>query len=370
MRIGLVCPYAWDAPGGVQVHVHDLARSLLDLGHHVNVLAPADDEDALPPYVASGGRPVPVPYNGSVARLTFGPRSAAVTRRWLRDNEFDLIHLHEPLSPSLSLLALWSARLPVVATFHASVDRSRALQTFEPALRPTLEKIHARIAVSSAARRYVVEHVGGSAVLIPNGVAVSRFADAPPLDDVGDEVIGFLGRFDEPRKGLEFLIEAFGILAADRPGVTLLLAGRGDADEARAALPDALHSRVRSLGQISDADKARFYRSVTVFCAPNTHGESFGIVLLEAMAAGAPIVASDIDAFRRVLDDGGSGVLVPPEEPAALAAALGALLDDPDRRRLLATNGRRVVRAYDWPVVTASVVAVYEMVVGATVPVP
>jgi phosphatidylinositol alpha-mannosyltransferase len=367
VRIGLVSPYTWDVPGGVQAHVRDLAETLIALGQDVSVLSPANDDSALPPYVVSSGRAAPVPYNGSVARVSFGPLSATRTRRWLREGDFDVLHLHEPLAPSLSVLALWSAKGPVVATFHASVVRSRTLATLQPALAPALEKIHARIAVSPAARRYIVEHMGGTCVLIPNGVAVSRYADAEPFDGWPGEggAIGFLGRIDEPRKGLPVLLEAFELLAATRPGLRLLVAGPGDVDDVRDELPAHLRDQVTLLGMVSEEDKPRVFRSVDVYCAPNTGGESFGIVLLEAMASGAAIVASELDAFDRVL--GGSGVLVPPEDPQALAGALGALLDDPKQRRVLSAAAMREVRRYDWESVARQVLAVYETVLGEKV---
>lgn len=183
MRIGIVCPYSWDVPGGVQFHIRDLADHLIRRGHQVSVLAPADDETPLPPYVVSAGRAVPVPYNGSVARLNFGFLSAARVRRWLHDGGFDVIHIHEPTSPSLGLLACWAAQGPIVATFHTSNPRSRAMIAAYPILQPALEKISARIAVSEYARRTLVEHLGGDAVVIPNGVDVDFFADAEPKEE-------------------------------------------------------------------------------------------------------------------------------------------------------------------------------------------
>jgi phosphatidylinositol alpha-mannosyltransferase len=367
LRIGLVCPYTWDVPGGVQAHVRDLAVALIEMGHEVDVCTPVDDDTDLPPYVTSMGRAVPVPYNGSVARLSFGPVSAARVRRWLRNGSFDVLHIHEPFAPSVSVLALWSARGPVVATFHASVERSRALLAAKMGLQPALEKIHARIAVSPAARRYVVEHLGGTVVLIPNGVSVARYSAAEPLPGWPGEAVGFLGRIDEPRKGLPVLLDAFGLLLERRPGARLLVAGPGDADDVVEDVPAAVRERVTFLGQVSEADKARFFHSVDVYCAPNTGGESFGIVLIEAMAAGAPIVASDLDAFRRVLDDGDAGELVPPEDPAALAGTLDGLLGEPARRRATAARAAAVVRRYDWPAIAAAIVGVYETVVGEPV---
>ena len=369
MRVGLVCPYTWDVPGGVQAHVRDLAEHLLGLGHEVSVLAPVDepDEAGLEPYVVPAGRAVPVPYNGSVARLAFGPLSMARTRRWLRSGRFDVLHLHEPTVPSVSMLALWSARGPMVATFHTSTPRSRALQVFGTVLQPGMEKLTGRIAVSPAARRVIMEHLGGDAVLVPNGVSVARFAGAAPLPARDPDVptVVFLGRIDEGRKGLAVLLEALPELVRRVPGVRLLVAGPGDADAVRASVPRGLRDRVELLGLVSDEDKARVYASGTVYCAPNTHGESFGVVLLEAMATGTPVVASDLEAFRRVLEDGRCGVLFPVRDAAALAGALADLLADPSRRALLTDRGRAAVRPYDWSTVTRQVVDVYETVAAA-----
>ena len=370
MRVGIACPYTWDVPGGVQAHVHDLAEHLIALGHSVSVLTPVDDPDEadLPPYVVPAGRAVPVPYNGSVARLVFGPLSLARTRRWLRDGAFDVLHVHEPTVPSVSMMACFAASGPMVATFHTATARSRALQVFGTALQPVLEKVTGRIAVSPAARRVVVEHLGGDAVLIPNGVDVARFDGAVPLPGRTDApTVVFLGRIDEGRKGLAVLLEALPELVRLVPDVHLLVAGPGDVKDVREAVPRSLRDRVELLGRVSDDDKPRVFASGQVYCAPNTHGESFGIVLVEAMAAGTPVVASDLEAFRRVLDDGRAGVLVPVRDAGALAGALGALLHDPERRAVLARRARAAVERYDWQTVTAQVVAVYETV-AATVP--
>jgi phosphatidylinositol alpha-mannosyltransferase len=372
MRIGLVCPYTWDVPGGVQEHVRGLADALIDLGHHVSVIAPAEDEPVEPSYVVPAGRAVPVPYNGSVARLSFGFLSAGRVRRWLKEGDFDVVHVHEPTAPSLSLLACWVADGPLVATVHTAMPRSRALHVAQPILASALEKISGRIAVSEAARTTLVEHLGGDAVLIPNGVCVARFEKADPLPGWPGEggTLGFLGRIDEPRKGLAVLLEAFGKLAADRPGLRLLVAGPGDAQEELDELPPGVRERVVLLGQVSDEDKVRVYHSVDVFCAPNTGGESFGIVLAEAMAAGSPIVASDLDAFRRVLRGGRAGELFENGNPDDLAAAVARMLDDPARRARLAAAASVAVREYDWQVVARDVLRVYEAVAPAAGRVP
>jgi phosphatidyl-myo-inositol alpha-mannosyltransferase len=365
VKVGLVCPYTWEVPGGVQAHVKDLAEALRGLGHEVSVITPADDDTPVPSYVVPAGRAMPVPYNGSVARLAFGFVSASRVRRWVREGGFDVLHVHEPVAPSLSLLACWVASGAIVATFHTAMLRSRALHAAHPVLQSALEKISARIAVSEAARKTLVEHLGGDAVLIPNGVAVQRYATAGPMHGwPGDGgVIGFLGRMDEPRKGLQVLLGAFELLAAERPALRLLIAGPGDADEVLARVPQALRDRVVLLGQVSEEVKAQVYHSVDVFCAPNTGGESFGIVLAEAMAAGAAIAASDLDAFRRVLRGGQAGELFETGNAADLARAAGRMLDDPPRRAAMSRAAMTAVRSYDWSVVARDVVRVYETVV-------
>lgn len=368
MRVGIVCPYSFDVPGGVQNHVLDLAEALIGLGHEVSVLAPADEDAALPPYVVSAGRAVPLPYNGSVARIAFGPISTARVRRWLARGNFDVLHVHEPLTLSLSMLAVLSSGGPVVATFHTAMPRSRLLETFESFLRITLERITSRIAVSALARRVQVEHLDGGAVEIPNGVAVAKFAHGQPLEGwPGDGgAIGFLGRFTEPRKGFPVVRDAFVALARKRPGLRLLVAGPGDEDARYGGVPADLRDRITFLGMVSEADKARMLRSVDIYVASNIGGESFGMVLTEAMSAGAAVVASDIDAFRRVLDGGRGGVLFPTGDSAALVRTLDALLDDPARRATLVTEAREIVAGFDWPVIAKLVLEVYAAAIEAT----
>jgi phosphatidylinositol alpha-mannosyltransferase len=369
MRIGLVCPYQWDVPGGVQYHVRDLAETLREMGHHVEVLTPAEREESLTdPGMTYAGRTVPVPYNGSMASMQFGPVSAARVRRWLRDGRFDVVHVHDPASPSLGLLVCMMAEGPIVATFHAASVRSKWLATVGPVARPWLEKITGRIAVSDFSRRLQVEHLGGDAVIIPNGVHVDVFAHGPSLPGhtrgVDGPTIGFLGRYDEPRKGLPVLLEAMRTVVRAHPGAQLLIAGRGDADEVRKLVGEDLQPHVSLLGELSEADKAAFLRSVDVYCAPNLLGESFGVILIEALAAGAPIVASDLDAFASVLEGGEAGVLVPRGNATALARALCDLLADPARRAALSERGAAVAATYDWQVLARRILTVYETVVG------
>lgn len=368
MRIGVVSPYSFGTPGGVQTHIVELAKALRRLGHEVDVLGPAEEDASLPEFVTASGRSVGIPYNGSVARLSFGPMSFARVRRWIAEHDFDLLHLHEPTAPSLSLLALVAAEGPIVATFHTSTPRSRTLLAFQSVLQPFLEKITARIAVSELARRVQVEHLGGDAVEIPNGVDVDFYARARPLAGYPRQggTLGFVGRYTEPRKGMPVLLEAMRGLLPRRPGLRLLVVGGDDeAELLRRAGPD-LADHVVPLGGVDDATKARALRSVDVYCAPNTAGESFGMVLTEAMAAGACVAASDLDAFRRVLDGGDAGALVPAGDAAAWTATLDELLGDPARRAGLARRACGRVADFDWTVVAGQVLRVYETAIAAT----
>lgn len=357
-----MCPYAWDVPGGVQAHVRDQAETLIEMGHDVSVITPVEDPDALPSYAVDGGRPRPVPYNGSVARLTFGVKATARVRRWIREGEFDVLHVHEPLAPSLGVLACWAARGPIVATVHSSIERSRVLITGYYLAQTALEKISALVAVSEHARRTIVDHLGGDAVLIPNGVRVDHYEGAQPLRTWPGPAIGFLGRMDEPRKGLPILLQAFAGIRVHVPGATLVLMGPGDPDDVLSGVPADVRADIVSLGRVDEGDKARALASLDAYVAPNTGGESFGIVLLEAMAAGAPVVASDLDAFARVLDGGRCGALFPVGDATALEDAVVSLLGDPAARAQLVEAGARRVTAYDWRTVAGDLIDVYASV--------
>lgn len=358
LRVGVVCPYSLDVPGGVQTHVLGLAHALIAMGHDVDVLAPSLGAGPLPPFVTPAGRALGVPYNGSVARVAVGPMSYARVRRWLAGHRFDVLHLHEPTTPSLSMLALQLADGPVVATFHTATERSLALSAFSGVLRPLMEKVTARIAVSPLARRVQVEHLGGDAMEIPNGVDLAATVEPRPVRARG-ATVGFLGRFDEPRKGMAVLLDAVRVLAPGRPDLRVLVVGRGDAAALRRrASPVA--DRLDVLGPVDEAAKAAALRAMDVLCAPNTGGESFGMVLTEAMAAGTPVLASDLDAFRDVL--AGAGEVFAPGE---LAPRLATLLDDPARRAATAAAGRARAAEFAWPVVAASVERVYRAAVAA-----
>ena len=363
MRVGIVCPYDWNVPSGVAIHVHELAEALRTLGLEVAVLAPGEESEVVPPFVTLAGRAVPVPYNGSVARVLFGPRSASKVRRWIREGDFDVLHVHSPVTPSLSMLACWSALGPIVATFHAAIDgRSKALRGGSWILRATLEKVRARIAVSEEARRTVVQHLGGDAVLVPNGVDVARFAGARIRPEwTGPATLAFLGRVDEPRKGLEVLLAALPGIADEHPDVRLLVAGPGETDALEPLAPE-LRSRVALLGRVSEEEKADLLRSVSLYVAPHIGGESFGIVLLEAMSASTAVLASDLVAFRDVLDGGRCGEVFTTGDAEALVRAACGLLADAPRRDELAAIGHERALDYDWSRVARQVVAVYETV--------
>ena len=365
MRVGLVCPYAWDTPGGVAAHIDDLRLALIRLGHEAVILAPAEDEDALPEYVTSGGKPISISSNGSLAKINFGPGAAARARRWVKESDLDILHVHEPAGPTLGLLSVWVSEGPIVGTWHASLASSRReLNAMAPMVRSAIEKIRARIAVSEYARRSLVEYTGGDAVLIPNGVDVSLYTGDEPLPGHGRgrNTVMFLGRIDEPRKGLPVLLAALPRVAQAIPDVKVLVAGPGDVAEVRDELDPALAGRIEFLGLVSQQDKARALHSADIYVAPNTGGESFGIILLEAMAAGAPVVASDIEAFQRVLDEGRCGVHFRNEDPDDLAERLIDLLGDPERRDALRAAGRLRAAEFDWSSVAKRVLEVYRSV--------
>lgn len=370
MRIGIVSPYSFDVPGGVQIHISDLANELGRRGHSVSVLAPSEADDN-PDWLVPTGKAVAIRFNGSVARLAYGPRPLKKTKKWLEDGQFDVVHIHEPGSPSLGMHALRNSQAPVVATFHSAMDRSIARTLTAGMVAPLLERISARIAVSQEARRTLVEHHGGDAVIIPNGVETSMYKNAQPLPKWEQTperpVIVFLGRLDESRKGLPIYAGAIEGILKEFPGARFLVAGRGDAGVLDALLtkhPDS----IEVIGEVSDAEKASLLSGATIYVAPQTGGESFGIVLVEAMAAGTCVVASDIAAFAAVLDDGVAGELFSNGNSADLAAKITGLLADPKRLEALASAGESRSAMYDWGTVTDQILTVYEEVVDRGAP--
>ena len=331
VRIGLVCPYSLTHPGGVQGQVLAQARALRSLGHSVRVLAPCDGP---PPDggVAPLGNSVPLAGNGSVAQLAPDPACVFRTLGVLRDEDFDILHLHEPFAPGPSLTSAALYRRPMIATFHRS-GLSVAYAVFRPVLVRFARSLAVRVAVSEDARRTAADAFGGHYEVFANGIEVERFAKAVPWPTTGPTV-AFVGRH-EPRKGLGVLVEA---MAEVGPEVRLLIAGEGS-ETAELRRRTAGDPRVEWLGRLDDTQVASLVRGADVLCAPSLHGESFGVVLLEGMAASTPVVASDLPGYRNVADPGVHALLVPPADPTALAAAIRRVLDEPSVAASLVSAG-------------------------------
>ena len=362
LNIGIVCPYGWDAPGGVQAHIADLRTYLVNQGHQVSVLAPTADEENLPSWVVSAGKPISIPYNGAVARVLFGPVAFARVKQWISENNFDLLHLHEPAIPSVSLLACWAAEGPMVGTFHVSAKKQKASFAIVPILEPVIEKLSARIAVSEAARETLISHLETDAVVIPNGIYARKMAGKVRSDWSG-QTLGFMGRFNEPRKGLKVLIDALPIISRFLPDVKVLVAGPGDPEEFLAQIDPQLRNRIEFLGKLTESEKADFMSSVGTYVAPNTGGESFGIILAEALAGGAAVVAADIPAFVALLENGKYGKLFKSEDATDLAKVVIELLRDQDARNQMARSGQEYAQQFDWDVVARDIFEVYEMAI-------
>lgn len=365
MRVALVTPYDLDMHGGVQQHVTHLASGLRKLGDDVLLMGPGRvPGDNLTPL----GVPIPIPSNGSISRVALSPLVWRRTTSAIRDFEPDITHVHEPTVPLVGPAAVFGNRSPVVATFHAWSDRDRGYRMLQPLTARLLERIDACIAVSPAAAAFHAGALGVSESIfsvIPNGVDVARFRDREPLDEMsGAPSLLFVGSLT-PRKGLDVLIEAFVDLKSTKPEVRLFVVGDGpDKERCMALLPDDLEPDVVFVGRVSNEELPRFYASADLFVAPARGGESFGIVLTEAMAAGTAVVASDTPGYASVITDGVNGRLVPVGDSGALADALGSLLDSPDTRRSLAEGGTAEVTRYDWPVVTAQIRDLYEDVLS------
>lgn len=366
MRIVQVSPYSWDVPGGVQAHVRDLAAHLRQRGHEVHVLAPGRRLGQRGD-VRIVGRAVPVRGNGSVARISFGPLVSREVGKVLREIKPDLIHVHEPLAPSVSMLTVLRASVPVVGTFHSNVGRERMgslwFQLAVPAVRPVWNRLARRIAVSEAARLSVTSRMGeADLAIVPNGVDVERFASAAPAALGPGRHLLFVGRL-ESRKGFPVAVQAFAQLAPKWPDLRLVVIGDGSQRDAVDELPAAVRARVDMLGRVGDADLPGYFRAATIYLGPATGGESFGIVLAEAMAAGIPIVASDISGYRDVARNDIEAVLVPPGKADALAAGVERVLRDPSLAERLRTAGRKRAIGYGWTTVTDRIESIYGEVV-------
>jgi phosphatidylinositol alpha-mannosyltransferase len=367
LKIGIVCPYGWDTPGGVQIHIKELSDWLIRNGHEVSVLAPVtDDKNIVDDFVVSAGRPVPIRFNGSVARVLFGPLASSRVKQWIENGKFDLIHIHEPAIPSIGLLAGWAAEGPIVATFHASTNKLRAFNAIATALDPLIERISGKIAVSEIARETLKERFNTEAVVIPNGIHIEKFQTAQKNREwSGQFNIGFLGRFNEKRKGLDTLVAALPSVIAKYPEVKLLVAGPGDIDSAKKDIPENLHRYIEFLGPLSEEDKVSFFKSISIYVAPNTGGESFGIILGEAMACHTPIIASNLPAFVALLENGKYGMLFNSEKSIELAESINDLLGNVERQALLGTAGFEKAKELDWENVANAIFGVYELALSA-----
>ena len=365
MKVALVCPYDWSAHGGVQTHVSHLARWLADR-HEVRVFAPALRDDApRDPWLVAVGGAVPIPYNRSIAPIALSPLALRRTVHRLERFEPHVVHVHEPLSPAVSLAASAFGPRPVVGTFHAWSSSGRLYRATAPLGRRVVHRLAVRIAVSVAARDFAAHSLGLAATdfrVVPNGVDVDAYRRAEPLPDLVDPerpLLLFVGRL-EPRKGLDVAIRAFLRLRATTPRLRLCVVGEGpERERCQQMVPPSIRPDVLFVGRVDEATKPRYHASADLAIAPNTGGESFGIVLLEAMAAGLAVVASDIPGFRTVVKDGHQGRLVPPGNAHALAEAIAALLDNDKLRRAMAAQGQATAQSYSWPLIGERVMALY-----------
>ena len=366
LKIGFVSPYDYSVHGGVNDHIRRLASQFKSWGNAVRVIGPCsapqkvEDEDFIPM-----GRAVPVPSGGSIARVSFSVWLRPRIRALLRQERFDVIHLHEPMAGfvPLNVLGVASAVDSVlIGTFHT--DRGTRLYKIggvRLAMR-YFRRLDGRIAVSQAAHRFINEHLPADYEIIPNGIHVGDFADATPFPHLRDGMINllFLGRL-EKRKGLKYLLGAFGKLKWNWPNLRLIVVGSGkpDADSYRILGERGLRD-VEFVGVVSDEDKARYYKSADIYCSPATGRESFGIVLLEAMASGTPVVASDIEGYSNVVTHGREGLLAEPKSEDALADAIDTLLRNPATSQRLSANARKKVEHYRWERVAGQVLDYYK----------
>ncbi len=370
MKIAMVSPYDFTWPGGVTAHVAQLARALGRSGHEVQVLAPHSpsrdfqDSDLLVPF----GRSVPLPSGGSTARVTLSWWLYPKIRALLKKEQFDIIHLHEPMVPILPLCVLEFSKSINVGTFHASYSRQHLYRAFQPIIKRWQKRLHGSIAVSPAARRYVNNTFPGEYEIIPNGIDYKHFsANVAPLPQYQDGKLNilFVGRL-EKRKGLRYLLEAYSKLKWEMPNTRLIVVGPGNPDKESYRILSSHGLRdVEFAGRVSYDELPRYYATADIFCSPATGGESFGIVLLEAMSAGKPVVASDIEGFRGIMTDGEQGLLVPKKDTGALANALGRLARDPELRSKLGGQGSRSAEDYRWEVVAGRVEEYYNRCIQA-----
>jgi phosphatidylinositol alpha-mannosyltransferase len=372
VKIALASPYDFAYPGGVTEHVTHLSEELRHRGHEVHIIAPMSgprDAASLSPFVHPIGRVIPIPTNGSVARVTLPLRGYVQVKRLLAKERFDVIHLHEPMMPALPLTVLRHSHTVNVGTFHAFRRSNIAYFYAKPMIRPLFTKLHGLIGVSRPARDFVAEYFPGNYRVIPNGIEVARFSDPAPIpaELQGDgPVVLFVGRM-EKRKGLSYLLRAWANVRREFPKARLVVVGHGRPLESyRAFVQKQGWTEVEFKGFVPAAVLPAYFQRADVFCAPSTGAESFGIVLLEAMAAGRPILATNIDGYAEVVSHGADGLLVEPKDPHALAVGLTHLLADRQLRRKLGEAGRVKARQYDWSTVTDRIVECYQETIEAT----
>jgi phosphatidylinositol alpha-mannosyltransferase len=355
MRVGLVSPYAWTVPGGVNNHVMSLVRHLERAGNEVYVIAPSGDlrrsQTVIPTHFISAGKALPVPANGSVAYVNGSFFMLGKMSRILAPLDLDVVHVHEPTIPAVGAAATMMAKAPVVGTFHAAGAAAAFYDRWKPLAERILASITLRIVVSETARQTVIAFSPGEYRVIPNGIEIERYSAARHGEKVPGRIL-FIGR-PEPRKGLPALLEAFEGLRRRLPEATLVLAGPTQEElQAFAArerrTPNRNLAGVTALGRVSHDVKIQQMAAAEVLCAPSNGGESFGIVLVEAMAAGLPVVASDIPGYRAVVAEGSAGALVPPDNPAALEQALFTVLSNAELREDLTASGLARAERYSW----------------------
>ena len=364
MKVALVSPYDFASPGGVVAHVTSLSQQLERMGHDVRILAPASSPQTLGLHnLIAVGRPVPVPSGGSIARITLSVWREPRVKAILKEEAFDVIHLHEPLAPVLPLTVLHASNAVNVGTFHAFHGSGRMYRFTRRFISRWFNKLDGRIAVSNAALRYVSGSFPGDYRIVPNGIDVDFLSqEVPPFDAFNDGKLNilFVGRL-EKRKGLKYLLQAFSRLKWEYPDIRLIVVGAGNpGKDSYRIMAERNLQDVVFVGRVSEEAKRRYYRTADIFCAPNTGKESFGIVLGEAMASGRPIVASNIEGFAEVITDGKEGFLVPPKNDEALALALKRLIDTPELRRKMAERGKISVQRFRWDSVATQVVDCYQ----------
>ncbi len=370
MKIALVSPYDMAYPGGVGRHIAGLSGQFRRLGHEVVIIAPssAERDEVDEEGIYRIGRVTSVPTNGSIARITLSLRMANRVRQILHREQFDVVHLHEPLMPALPPTVLKCSQTVNVATFHAFRQSSYGYFYGRPYLRRIFNRLDGRIAVSRAAWEFISSYFPQTYSIIPNGVDLSRFQSAiEPIERFRDGRLNilFVGRL-EKRKGLAYLLRAYPYIKRRVPNSRIIVVGgQGRHSQQYRAYAEAHGLRdIVFVGQVSDDELPRYYATADVFCAPSTGGESFGVILIEAMAMGKPIVASDIDGYRQVVTDGVHGLLVPPRDERLLADALCSLLEDPVLRARYAAAGLQAAGAYGWERVAGRVLAYYDEVRG------